>query len=231
MVVDPNALEQAQIAATGEATSLPRPPQRGGDDRFTAELVDAVQLQERETVLVLDDLQRLPELASHELESLLDRFPAGQRLVISSRVSPPLPLQRFKVTGNLLDLRATELSFRDSEAADLLHRHGVTFSQTDFERLMARTGGWPAGLRLAALALSESDDPSALALLLVAFLLPAAVLMHGFWKETDAQARQMEMVQFMKDAGLAGAALMLFAFFAHNEDLGLAITGPLFSLG
>ena len=69
------------------------------------------------------------------------------------------------------------------------------------------------------------------ALLLVAFLLPAAVLMHGFWKETDAQARQMEMVQFMKDTGLAGAALMLFAFFAHNEDLSLTITGPLFSLG
>lgn len=68
------------------------------------------------------------------------------------------------------------------------------------------------------------------ALLLVVFLLPTAVLMHGFWKETDAQSRQMEMTQFMKDMALGGAALMLFAFFAHVDDLGLTITGPLFSL-
>lgn len=69
------------------------------------------------------------------------------------------------------------------------------------------------------------------ALLLVIFLVPTAVLMHGFWKETDGQAKQMEMVQFNKDMALAGAALMLFAFFAHVGDLELTITGPLFSLG
>ncbi|GAB2704194.1 DoxX family protein [Nocardia thraciensis] len=69
------------------------------------------------------------------------------------------------------------------------------------------------------------------ALLLLVFLLPTAVLMHPFWKESDAQAKQTEMIQFNKDLALAGAALMLFAFFAHVSDLGLTITGPLFSLG
>lgn len=68
------------------------------------------------------------------------------------------------------------------------------------------------------------------ALLLVLFLVPTAVLMHAFWKETDAQSKQMEMIQFNKDMALAGAALMLFAFFANVDDLGLTITGPLFSL-
>ncbi|MEV6956634.1 DoxX family protein [Streptomyces sp. NPDC051183] len=69
------------------------------------------------------------------------------------------------------------------------------------------------------------------ALLLVVFLVPTALLMHGFWKETDAQARQMEMVQFQKDLALAGAALMLFGFIARTgSDLGLTVTGPLFDL-
>jgi uncharacterized membrane protein YphA (DoxX/SURF4 family) len=69
------------------------------------------------------------------------------------------------------------------------------------------------------------------ALLLVVFLVPTAVLMHGFWKETDPQARMTEMTQFSKDTALAGAALMLFAFFSHAGDsLGLTITGPLFHL-
>jgi uncharacterized membrane protein YphA (DoxX/SURF4 family) len=69
------------------------------------------------------------------------------------------------------------------------------------------------------------------ALLLVAFLVPTAVLMHGFWKETDPQAKQMEQIQFTKDLALGGASLMLFAFFAFvGDDLGLTITGPLFDL-
>ena len=67
------------------------------------------------------------------------------------------------------------------------------------------------------------------ALLLVLFLIPTAVLMHGFWKETDAQAKQLEMIQFQKDLALGGAALMIFALVVKLGDgLGLTITGPLF---
>ncbi|WP_227982890.1 DoxX family protein [Nocardia spumae] len=69
------------------------------------------------------------------------------------------------------------------------------------------------------------------ALLLFVFLLPTAFLMHPFWKESDPEAKQGEMVHFNKDLALAGAALMLFAFFAHVDDLGATITGPLFHLG
>lgn len=54
--------------------------------------------------------------------------------------------------------------------------------------------------------------------------------MHGFWKDTDAQARQIEMTQTTKDTALGGAASMLLAIFASVDDLGLTITGPLFSL-
>jgi putative oxidoreductase len=68
-------------------------------------------------------------------------------------------------------------------------------------------------------------------LLLVLFLVPTAVLMHGFWRETDPNARQLETIQFTKDIALAGAAFALFGFFAGvGPDLGLTLTGPLFSL-
>jgi hypothetical protein len=56
-------------------------------------------------------------------------------------------------------------------------------------------------------------------------------MMHGFWKATDPQARMNEMTQFSKDLALAGAALMLFAFFSYSGGgLGLTVTGPLFHL-
>jgi putative oxidoreductase len=69
------------------------------------------------------------------------------------------------------------------------------------------------------------------ALLLFVFLILTASLMHGFWKETDPQSRQMETVQFNKDVALSGAALITFALFAYaGDDLGLTITGPVFSI-
>ncbi len=67
------------------------------------------------------------------------------------------------------------------------------------------------------------------ALLLVVFLVPTAILMHGFWRESDPQARQMEMIQFNKDVSLAGASLVMLGLFAaFGDEIGLTITGPLF---
>ena len=67
------------------------------------------------------------------------------------------------------------------------------------------------------------------ALLLVLYLLPTALVMHAFWKETDAQAKQQEMIQFNKDVSLAGGALMFFGLYAGpGSELGLTLTGPLF---
>ncbi len=65
------------------------------------------------------------------------------------------------------------------------------------------------------------------ALFLVVFLVPTALLMHNFWAETDEQAKMMDMVQFFKDTGLAGASLLVFVLYATG-DLGLTITDPLF---
>ncbi|MFQ5570659.1 MAG: DoxX family protein [Rhodothermales bacterium] len=48
------------------------------------------------------------------------------------------------------------------------------------------------------------------ALLLVVFLLVAAYMMHGFWRVDDPVARQNEMVHFMKDLSLAGAAFLIW---------------------
>jgi putative oxidoreductase len=70
------------------------------------------------------------------------------------------------------------------------------------------------------------------ALLIFAFLVPAAFLMHAFWKEEDAQTKQAQQAQFMKNIALAGAALIVF--YLYNQAQGgaaLSITDPLFGRG
>jgi len=71
------------------------------------------------------------------------------------------------------------------------------------------------------------------ALLLAIFLVLAAVIFHNFWKETDATAKQNEMLGFMKDIALAGAALILFALvskYGADLDLGWVLSAENISL-
>ncbi|MEO0015618.1 MAG: hypothetical protein RL589_99 [Actinomycetota bacterium] len=71
------------------------------------------------------------------------------------------------------------------------------------------------------------------ALLIALFLLPAAFMMHAFWKETDATAKQNESIGFFKDLSLAGAALIIFALIASgtvaDPDFGPSIALSFFN--
>ena len=68
------------------------------------------------------------------------------------------------------------------------------------------------------------------ALLIALLLIPTSFLMHAFWKETDATAKQNESISFFKNLALAGAALIIFALVATGTDFGPSITGAFFSL-
>jgi uncharacterized membrane protein YphA (DoxX/SURF4 family) len=52
------------------------------------------------------------------------------------------------------------------------------------------------------------------ALMLAVTLILAAIIFHNYWKETDATAKQNEMIAFNKNLALAGAALILFVLVA-----------------
>lgn len=46
---------------------------------------------------------------------------------------------------------------------------------------------------------------------LVAFLIPVSFKMHNFWSITDPQMKMVDMVNFLKNMALLGAALMMLA--------------------
>ena len=65
---------------------------------------------------------------------------------------------------------------------------------------------------------------------LAILLIIIAVMMHAFWKETDPQAKQMEMISFNKDIALAGGALAMYVLFYSTDGFGYyTITGALFN--
>ncbi|GAA3388308.1 helix-turn-helix transcriptional regulator [Cryptosporangium minutisporangium] len=102
-------------------------------------------------VLVLDGVDEICEPRVLEDIRALLRYPSNQlAVVLLARVEPRLSLHRERVSGELTDLRDSDLRFFDDECAQLLARHGVELTVGDARRVQRRTGGWPAGLSLAA---------------------------------------------------------------------------------
>lgn len=69
------------------------------------------------------------------------------------------------------------------------------------------------------------------ALVVSILLVIMAVLMHDFWKQTDPQAQQTEMIGFLKNISMAGGGLFMFAVMSlDGATYGPAITDSLFSV-
>ena len=119
-----------------------------------------------EAVLVLDDYHVIAARPVHDsVQFLLEHWPAGLRLVLTSRSDPPLGLARLRARGQLAELRAADLRFTADEAGALLHEMagepGAALPGTAVAALAARTEGWAAGLQLAALSLRGQADAAA----------------------------------------------------------------------
>jgi LuxR family maltose regulon positive regulatory protein len=133
-------------------------------DTTVRRILNELHAVEGEIVIVLDDFHRITSRASHETLALfLERLPPAKRLVISTRSDPLLPMARWRANGRLLDVRAAELAFNDTEAADALNGvWGLDLPPESILILNERTEGWPVGLYLASLSLRGASDPAAL---------------------------------------------------------------------
>jgi LuxR family maltose regulon positive regulatory protein len=151
------ALRRAGIAVS----RVPPGPTRGDVDHvFMLRLASVLAAQDPPVVMVLDDLHLLTEPAILDrLAYLLRNARPGLHLVAASRVDPLLPLHRYRLTGELTEIRADDLAFSVLESGLLLARHGITLSAVALECLTGRTEGWAAGIRLAALSLHGHPDP------------------------------------------------------------------------
>ena len=67
------------------------------------------------------------------------------------------------------------------------------------------------------------------AVLILAFVVPTSVLMHGFWRFDDEQMKQQQQIHFFKNVAMAGGALVLMGWYACvGSHAALSLTGPLF---
>ena len=69
------------------------------------------------------------------------------------------------------------------------------------------------------------------ALVIASLLIVMALKMHDFWTQSDAQAKQTEIISFFKNISMAGGALIIFAIAAtEGSDYGWTLTDSLWQL-
>lgn len=139
-----------------------RSPQPPPAQALAATLLNEVAAISTPFVLVLDDYHRVDAGPVDELLTFwLDHLPPQMHMVIATREDPSLPLHRLRARDELTELRAAELRFSPTEAAEFLNGvMGLALSEPHIAALESRTEGWIAGLQLAAVSLQQHPDPA-----------------------------------------------------------------------
>jgi LuxR family maltose regulon positive regulatory protein len=111
-------------------------------------------------VLILDDYHVIDaQPVNQALTFLIEHLPPQMHLVIATREDPDLPLARLRARSQLIELRAADLRFTPTEAAEFLNQvMGLNLSAENIAALETRTEGWIAGLQLAAISMQGHQD-------------------------------------------------------------------------
>jgi LuxR family transcriptional regulator, maltose regulon positive regulatory protein len=124
-------------------------------------LINRLVRSTRQILLVLDDYHVITDQAVQaSFTSLVEHLPTQLRVVLSTRVDPPLPLSRLRARSQLLEVRTEQLRCTDTEVADFLRKIvGVELSSSEVAQVTSRTGGWLVSLQMLDLSLQRPEDP------------------------------------------------------------------------
>jgi LuxR family maltose regulon positive regulatory protein len=163
----PEHLDVARLWRDVACVLRPRGVELGPEPTVARALPGGLALRVREAfdrspgariALVLDDLHLLRGPALSLVAALAVESGGRVGLTVASRADPDLPLGRLRLEGRLGEVRAAALAFTAAEAAELLAGYGLELREDQVDRLLARTEGWAAGLRLSALSMRSEPD-------------------------------------------------------------------------
>ena len=114
----------------------------------TASIVNDVATLPAGSAIIVDDFHTVASAVSKDMTDLVERWPAETaQLVLATRFDPPLRLHRWRMSGELGELRDHDLYFSLSEIRDLLANFDVEVAPADLALLQQRSEGWAAACR------------------------------------------------------------------------------------
>lgn len=140
-----------------------RSPEPAPNEQIVMAILERLENPGSDTVIVLDNYQRIERDDIHAAISLLlEYLPPRLHLLISSRGEPSIPMARLRMQGDVATMGAADIRFTTPEAEAVFALLGdANVHRDEIATLVERTEGWIAGLRLAALSLRSQPDPTA----------------------------------------------------------------------
>jgi ATP/maltotriose-dependent transcriptional regulator MalT len=168
---------------------------------IVGELLNSLDEGRREpAVVVIDDVHLLDDDAelAQSLGTFLLHLPGWLHVVLLSRHHPNLPVDRLRASGQVGEVRFSELRFSSDEASLLLSRLAPSLSEDEVDDAAAGVDGWAAGLQMAALAARSSFAQPPV----VAHDPGRELLIHDFvWHEVLGGAAD-DLVELMLDVAV-----------------------------
>jgi ATP/maltotriose-dependent transcriptional regulator MalT len=123
-------------------------------------LISEMERLPDKSIIVLDDYHLIDSKSVHDvINFLIEYLPPTIHLVITGRADPALPISRLRVHGVVNEVRTSQLRFTKKEVSAFLNDlMGFDLSSAGIAALEARTEGWIASLKLAALSMKGRDD-------------------------------------------------------------------------
>ncbi|MCR8842432.1 LuxR C-terminal-related transcriptional regulator [Paenibacillus sp. SC116] len=125
-------------------------------------LQELIRLDER-CLLVLDDYHMISNSTVHNsLSFVIEHLPETLRIILLSRMTPPLPLSRLRSRKQMGEINGADLRFTLEEVHELqLKSSQSLLSDNDLALIQQKTEGWAAGLILAFLYVEGKGNISA----------------------------------------------------------------------
>jgi LuxR family maltose regulon positive regulatory protein len=127
---------------------------------LTTPLINDLAALDVRSVLVLEDYHAIKSTEIHEgVSFLIQHLPELLHLVFITRTEPDLPLGILRARDELVEIHASDLRFNQQEAEVFLQSTAqAELPSSAVARLLQKTEGWPAGLRLGALTLQNKGS-------------------------------------------------------------------------
>ena len=130
------------------------------DDVFVPTFGDLIRSISTPFVMVLDDLHQIDQPAAEAvIDAIAANLPSASTLVLSGRSHRrDEAIAALRLRPGVDDLDASDLAFDITETEEMLTSAGLELDLTALAALAQEFEGWPAGLRLAALAMWARGD-------------------------------------------------------------------------
>ena len=121
------------------------------------EMLLSVMHQREPLRITFDDAHHLVSPASLSiLQRIITAGGDGSQVVVASRTTPDLRLARLRAAGDLAEIGPAELALDLDATSTVLDLLGIELDTADADALCQKTEGWPAGIALAGIAISNS---------------------------------------------------------------------------